>query len=145
MNSEFIYEWKYVKRSLKWNIYWHSLYVTHTWLNGKIMLIIKWFLNGTFLVSWLRTQEGNRLLVNIFLWCVACGWLASNMNDTRMKWPEASLKKRSCYIPCQWYCYLRFQVSFNLQLSFFIPSTPALNETRLLGLYIIHGHLHIPW
>lgn len=106
------------------------------YVNNK--MIFKWNLSCVLF----KNPGGNRWLVNTFLWCGACGWLASKINDTKIKCPEAGLEERSCYTLCQRYCYLRFQVSLNLHFfSMFIPSTPALDEARLLCLYVIQGHL----
>lgn len=63
-------------------------------------------------------------------------YLPSKMSNTKMKYHEANLEKTNCYTLCQWWCYLRFQVSLNLHFFsfFFIPFTPTLSEARLLCL-----------
>lgn len=103
------------------------------YVNNK--MIFKWNLSCVLV----KNPGGNRWLVKrFFLWCETCGWLASKMNDTRIKCLKATLEKRSCYSVCQWYSYLRFQVPLHLHFSSSLsPSAPALNEDRLLCLYII--------
>lgn len=93
------------------------------YVNNK--MIFKWNLSCVLV----RNPGSYRCLVITFL-CLS--W---KMSNARMKYHEANQEKTNCYTLCQWWCYLRFQVSLNLLLfysshssSWWSQITPPLNN-----------------